>query len=595
MYSEYFQNNFFINFLPSLLFLILILLCSFQFSFVLKKKNYLFFDNSPIIVFVVLISLFTILFNYLILLNYVSKINTFFYLFIILLLIFFLINIKILPKIKLFLFKEKKYFNYLGKLKFLAIIIFFFISILPLSDADSVVTHLYFSTKILTDNKLILDLPKDIELLSYLNSEVLLIISAILKSDNFGSQLNFFTLLMAFFLLKEKNNFQLLLISCPLIIFFISTQKLQLFFGLIYLFTAIYIFNFKIKNKIEIFLVCYLLIFYASGKIYYSLFSIPLFLIFLIKNKKFFKCVIFSSFLTFFLILFPILLKKYISFSNPLAPFFNILFNNDDELYKILSLSLRSSEGWLANSFDLKYLLIPFIPTSFSNLSSTLGPVFILLLTNYKEISKLFYIPYFLIFFIIITGQILPRYYFESFLILIYFVSNNLIVKIICKIQLLTIILFSLIFFFIAYFQTNIFVSKDEFMRRFTFLYDRSSKISKFNFTENVLNLDQPRESIFLKSNHYGSRYLNAVNFFSSIEDYNKALIELINKKKINYIISTAKIYLPLCITVKEIDSFSYSQVQRNFLVASQNNKVYIHKIIENKCIIDLNLKKNRK
>ena len=587
MYSEYFQNNFFVNFLPSLLFLILILLCSFQFSFFLEKKKYFFFDNSPIIVFVVLISLFTILFNYLILFNYVPEIKTFFYLFVILLLIFFLINIKILLKIKLFSFIKKKNSNYFDKFKFLTLIIFFFISILPLSDADSVVTHLYFSTKILTDNNLILDLPKDIELLSYLNSEVLLIISAILKSDNFGSQLNFFTLLISFFLLKDKNNFQLLLLSCPLIIFFISTQKLQLFFGLIYLFTAIYVFNFKIKNKIEIFLVCYLLIFYTSGKIYYSLFAIPLFLIFIIKNKKFFKCVIFSSFLIFFFILFPILFKKYISFSNPLAPFFSILFNNGDELYKIMSLSLRSSEGWLANSFDLKYLLRPFIPTSFSNLSSTLGLVFIFLLTNYKEISKLFYVPYFLIFFIILTGQILPRYYFESFLILIYFVSNNFIVKIICKIQLLTIILFSLIFLFIAYFQTNIFVSKDEFMRRFTFLYDRSSKLSEFNFTGNVLNLDQSRESIFLKSNYYGSRYLNAVNFFSPIEDYNKALIELINKKKINYIISNAQIYLPLCIEVKEIDSFSYNQVQRNFLISSQNNKAYIYKIINNKCTIN--------
>jgi len=587
MYSQYYSNNFFFNFFPSLLFLLLIFLCSFQISFQLKKRNFLFFDNSPSIVFAVLISLFTILFNYLILLNYVSEIKFFFYFVTILILIFFLINVKILLKIKLYLFKKKKYLNYVDKLKFLTLVIFFFISILPLSDADSVVTHLYFSAKILTDNNLILDLPKDIELLSYLNSEVLLIIAPILKSDNFGSQLNFFTLLLSFFFLKEKNNFQLLLVSCPLIIFFISTQKLQLFFGLIYLFILIYIFNFKIKNKIEIFLVCYLLIFYSSGKMYYSLFALPLFVIFLIKNKQFFKSVIFYSFVSFFLILFPILLKKYISFSNPLAPFFNNLFDNSNEFNEIMSLSLRSSEGWLANSFDLKFLLRPFIPTSFSNLSSTLGLAFIFLLTNYKEISKLFYVPYFLIFFIILTGQILPRYYFESFLILIYFVSNNFIVKIICKIQILTIILFSLIFLFIAYFQTNIFVSKDQFMRRFTFLYDRSSKLSEFNFTENVLNLDQSRESIFLKSNYYGSRYLNAVNFFSPIEDYNKALIELINKKKINYIISNAQIYLPLCIEVKEIDSFSYNQVQRNFLISSQNNKAYIYKIVNNKCIIN--------
>ena len=589
MYSQYYSNNFFFNFFPSLLFLLLIFLFSFQISFYLKKRNFLFFDNSPPIVFVVLISLFTILFNYLILLNYVSEINFFFYFVTVLILIFLLKNIKILLNIKFYLFKKKKYFNYLDKFKFLTLIIFFFISILPLSDADSVVTHLYFSAKILTDNNLILDLPKDIELLSYLNSEVLLIIAPILKSDNFGSQLNFFTLLLSFFFLKEKNNFQLLLLSCPLIIFFISTQKLQLFFALIYLFIVIYIFNFKIKNKIEIFLVCYLLIFYTSGKMYYSLFALPLFVIFLIKNKQFFKSIIFYSFVSFFLILFPILFKKYISLSNPLAPFFNNLFNHSNEFYEIISLSLRSSEGWVANSFDIKYLLRPFVPTSFSTLSSTLGPVFILLLAKYKEITKLFCIPYILIFFIIFTGQILPRYYFESFLILIYFVSSSFIIKIICKIQLCVIISFSLIFCFIAYFQTNIFFSKDEFMRRFTFLYDRSSKISKFNFTENVLNLDQSRESIFLTNNHYGSRYLNALNIFYPIEDYNKALIEFINKNKIKYITSNAKIYLPLCIKIKEVDNFSYSQVQRNFLIASSNNKAYIYQIIKNKCKINFN------
>jgi hypothetical protein len=497
---------------------------------------------------------------------------------------FSFINQYNLKKIKLDLFKNKINLNFINILKFLIIIIFFFISILPLSDADSVVTHLYFPTKILTDKDLFLEFPKDVELLSYLNSEIILIFSGIFKSDNFGSQLNFFSLLISFFLLK-KRNFNLVLLSCPLIIFFISTQKLQLFFGLIYLFTAIFIFNFKIKNKIEIFIVCFLLIFYSSGKMYYFLFAMPLFFIFILKNKKFFFNIFFYLFISFLLILFPILLKKFIYFSNPFVPFFSNFFNHGNEFYKIISLSLRSSEGWFGNSFDVNYLLRPFIPTSLSNLSSTLGPVFILLLINYNEIKKIYFIPYILIFSILSTGQILPRYYFESFLILSYFVFNkSFVINLICKIQLIFVIFFALIFSFVAYFQTNIFFSKDEFMKRFSFLYDSSKQILKFNLTGNILNLEQPRESIFLPINYYGARYLNAVEFFYGKEEFNKELIKFINNYSIKYIISNPKIYLPSCIEIRKINTFSYKNVKRNFLIENDTTQAQLNEIIGVNC-----------
>jgi hypothetical protein len=75
MYFQYFQNNFLLNLLPSLIFLTFIFMCSFQFAEILKKKNFIFFDNSPFIIFVFLISLFTIIFNYLILFNNISKVK----------------------------------------------------------------------------------------------------------------------------------------------------------------------------------------------------------------------------------------------------------------------------------------------------------------------------------------------------------------------------------------------------------------------------------------------------------------------------------------------------------------------------------------
>jgi hypothetical protein len=139
-------------------------------------------------------------------------------------------------KFRIFFNEIKLYFNNLPIFIYISLFLFFLISILPVSDADSVSSHLYFPITILEKNNFSLNLPKEIELLSYLNSEIILFFSPILKSDNFGSQLNFFSLLISIILLKKKRQPIFLWLTCPLMIFFISTQKLQLFFAIIYLF-----------------------------------------------------------------------------------------------------------------------------------------------------------------------------------------------------------------------------------------------------------------------------------------------------------------------------------------------------------------------
>ena len=69
------------------------------------------------------------------------------------------------------------------------------ISILPLSDADSISVFQYLPTVIFNEGLKDINLQKNIEFISISNTEIILLISSILKSDNFGSQLNLLTLI----------------------------------------------------------------------------------------------------------------------------------------------------------------------------------------------------------------------------------------------------------------------------------------------------------------------------------------------------------------------------------------------------------------
>jgi hypothetical protein len=106
---------------------------------------------------------------------------------------------------------------------------------MPISDADSIALHLNIPGQIINYNELNIDLKKNLENILISNTETLLTLSYVFKSDNFGSQLNLFALFIFFIIFKKNRFFFYLLLCSPLIIFFVSTQKLQLFFGLLYL------------------------------------------------------------------------------------------------------------------------------------------------------------------------------------------------------------------------------------------------------------------------------------------------------------------------------------------------------------------------
>ena len=99
-----------------------------------------------------------------------------------------------------------------------------------MSDADSIVVFQNIPATIFYEGFEKFNISKDIEFTVFSNTETLLILSAILKSDNFGAQLNLISLILLITLTYKNNrNFLLLIFSSPLIIYFISTQNYNYF------------------------------------------------------------------------------------------------------------------------------------------------------------------------------------------------------------------------------------------------------------------------------------------------------------------------------------------------------------------------------
>ena len=579
MYDIIYNNSFLLNFLTSFIFLISIFFFCFSDFNINNKSISIFGKLQPIIIFFSLFCFIVFAFNILIYLNiyiYLKEILYFLYF------LFFLFWLSFSKKNNLF--NLKKFF--LSQKEYLIIfffIAFFLISILPISDADSIAVHQNLANYIFLNGLEFVNLKKDFEFTTMSNSEVLLILSPILKSDNFGSQLNFFSLVIFFIIFYKYNkSFIFFIFSCPLIIFFISTQKLQLFFGILFLLLFILVHQKLIKNKIEIFLFLLLLSFYASGKISYILISLPLFFYFLFLNKKNLKLILFYSIFIFLFFFLPIFLIKYKFFGNPISPFFNNFFNQNNDLLNSFALNLRSSEGWL-KGLNLKILLKPFIPLSFSSLSNTLGIIFLFQLLNLNLLKKTKFIPIMIIFLMLLTGQILPRYYFEAFLILSFFyvVQKNIIINFFKFSQSAVVLLLSLGFLFMAYIESNVFFQKDKFMNRFSYSFYNNNELEKLNLKGNILVLNQDRQSLFFKDNIYGSRSIYIKSLINVDKD--SAIFSFLNENSINYIIGE-QYNLPNCIVLSEIGDIYQKKSIRNFFLNERRKSYNIYSIDTNNC-----------
>ena len=575
MYSEIFHQNFILNFLASSLFILFNIFFSISIKDRFIKIFKINFQHFNIIICFYLVFLYySLFFNLFFLFVLHTLIPLFFYL---LLIVQFLIVFVSFNKNYIFLKKKN-----LNKNLLIIFLIFYLISILPISDADSIFIHLNFPIQLINGNFNNLSIFQTIEFSTFANSEIILVISSLIKSDNFGSQLNLATLIIFYFCLKkQKNSFFWILLSCPIIIFLISTQKLQLFFGILYLLVFIIIHEREIitryKNNLTFAII--LLAFYSTGKFTYIIFSFILFgyLVYLNKQKRFY--IIIQSIIIFSVVYVPLLSLKYKLFANPIAPFADSFFNDGRYIYDNFVNKLRTSEGWINNYKDFTIYIRPFIPLSITQLSSSLGIIFLIMLLDLKLLKKLYFIPLIMIFLLLLTGQILPRYYLESFLILAYFFDKNrlLINKIIINLQILILVLFSLYFCKVSYFDNKVIMSKENFLKNFAFTYVDAEKLDKLNLKGNIL-VSSNRFSIFYENNIFPSRI-----FFDMNKVNDSIYLDFIEKNKIKYVITNK---LSDCIKYEVKNNFKFELVTRNFFRSKQYyySPIYEIKYIRNKC-----------
>jgi hypothetical protein len=571
--EKVFFDSFFYNYISSFFFLII----NFFASYFLSQKNQIVKTNSVsiYILFSIIISFYVFLINLLFLFNFTEYLQK-----IVLSLTFVtLLWLIISCRLKFFSSLSDIITNYKLILAFL--FIFFLISIMPISDADSIALHLNIPGQIINYKILNNDLTKNLENILISNTESLLTLSYVFKSDNFGSQLNFFALLI-FFLTFRKNKFFFYLLLCtPLIIFFISTQKLQLFFGLLYLNLFILVYENKLKSNFDFFLFIFLLTFYSSGKLTYILFSIFLFSIFLLKNKKSFKIIFLFLLICFLIHQFPILLYKFILFDNPFAPLLDHYFK-DREILSAFTHSIRASEGWLDN-FTLTMIFRPFIVFNISTLTTIFGLAFIFLLFDFKKIRQLYFLPYLIIISMLSFGQLLPRYFLEAFLLMAFYANYKMIYKVINICQGILVISLSIIFLFYSFFylQKDSW-SKKDFSRKFTYTYLNSELLKKKKINENILVIPFDRDSIFFDKNVYSSRYINVLTSYNG--KYQENLNKFIKDVNIKFIIFDNSSIVNDCIVIDVFDEINFKRATRNYLINEKESNFKIGKIIKNDC-----------
>ena len=228
------------------------------------------------------------------------------------------------------------------------------------------------------------------------------------------------------------------------------------------------------------------------------------------------------------------------------------------------------------------YICIYIIALNINQFTSSLGIIFLLMLIDIKLLKRTKYFPLIIILLVITTGQILPRYYFEAFLILaFYFNIKNIFTKFILFFFNSVVIVSSIIFIYYSYINSNVLLDKNKFMNRFSYTYFNSIELKKLNLKENVLNFNLATQSTFLDPNVFSIRTLGHLRSFDEEKDY---LPNFISNNSIKYIIIDKSENLPSCLTLKKIGEVKSKLAVRNFLRKEKINISNVLEITSNNC-----------
>ena len=296
-----------------------------------------------------------------------------------------------------FLFKNYKKLKikyFYNEYSVLIYLLFFLLCISPPTDIDSIDYHLgapatWYENKSFYPRKDWLHY-RFAGLGEYIN-----IIGVYLKTFNFGQLIQFFSLmLVGLFGYKHIENsankkyFILSVLSCPLLLFLISTQKYHLTAASIIFCSIIFILHKSKLSNLDIICVVSSLIFAVGSKFSYI---IPCGLIwFYLAYKCYYfgkiKNLIIYSLISFVLILIlPLYLKNYFFYGDPLSPILETFKNNSDT--NIINF-INYNKTFALNLNNLEFILHLFIPQRLGSFATVLGivPLFLIFL-NFKKID----------------------------------------------------------------------------------------------------------------------------------------------------------------------------------------------------------------
>jgi hypothetical protein len=345
-------------------------------------------------------------------------------LFLLLLNLYYLRNYKVLFN-KILKIKTTS-FNIDYLLSILLILGYFLLSLLPITSADSLDYH--SSTAIYIANYAIYPLQLfDFHSRTAGSGELLIALGFLVGAEQFGSLTQFSGLLSILGLIiklcKDKNYYRkciiffiLIFLTIPILIFFNSTNKPQLFpIALTSISYVLIFFKFDLLNKKEknlsYFLICILLIqsFLLKYSFILSVLIIGLYALYKVVDKKNFLHILKFSFLIFIFTYFPYFLWKYLNFDKNF--FYALFLALPEHLYGYSSLMLSIS--------SCGYYCTPtwfFLPRSISEGTNFFGVLFLFLFFLKIKDKKHLLILFTIILYIIIGlnfGQSNPRFFFE--------------------------------------------------------------------------------------------------------------------------------------------------------------------------------------
>ncbi len=506
--------------------------------------------------------------------------------------IFTLLNYKTIKKLD--------FNNY--KILIIFFILYFILSLSPPTDIDSIDYHLGAPLTVF-ENKSFFPRSDWLHYRLVGLGENLNIIGIYFKTFNIGQVFQFLAILIIISFSwnylsshEQKKYFSLYILSCPLFLFLLTSQKFQLFPAALIYCSIIFLVYEKSYNNKEIFYILCALCFAIGCKFSYVIpsFLVWVFLIYRsIKDKKFIITLVISIFTFLFILVFQHYLKNYLFYGDPLSPILEGLKQNPDQnLIKYLNFNKTFS----IDQSNIIFLISLFLPLSFGVFTTSLGPLSLMSIflktTKMDKKSKIliiFSIITFILIFFSYRG--ISRYYLEIFFIIGFIIFKNFenlrfkkIFKFLVWSQsviILIILIYSNITFSSGILSKRLWESV---LSSKAFGYDVAKwakQETDFNTYDNTkILLSDIRFYSFFKKNFVSHQYYK----YGKLENTKNLII----KENIKYILypegSFAQSYFEKCVKPLEKKEKDFDLIFRNPFNTSQNKQIYflikINKVI---------------